>query len=87
MERTPRSCRTSPSVPIKSFQQLQQQHSASPPHSLDSSPNHNSTNNSSSMEPQSSTASSTASVFSLTQSSLQELMRKSGNSIPAEVRE
>ncbi|VDO03349.1 unnamed protein product [Rodentolepis nana] len=84
MEHTPRSCRTSPSVPIKSFQQFQQQRSTSPPRSLDSSPNHNSNNNSSSMEPQSSTASSTASVFSLTQSSLQELMRKSGSSIPAE---
>nr|CDS34233.1 upstream transcription factor 1 [Hymenolepis microstoma] len=84
MEHTPRSCRTSPSVPMKSFQQFQQQRSTSPPRSLDSSPNHNSNNNSNSMEPQSSTASSTASVFSLTQSSLQELMRKSGNSIPAE---
>lgn len=84
IEHTPRSCRTSPSVPIKSFQQFHQQRSASPPRNLDSSPNHNSNNNSSSMEPQSSTASSTASVFSLTQSSLQELMRKSGSSIPAE---
>lgn len=82
MERTPRSCRTSPSVPIKSFHQHLQR--SSPPHSLDSSPNNG-------LEPsqhQSNTnanPSPSPSVFSLTQSGLQELMRKSGNVISTEV--
>ncbi|VDM23669.1 unnamed protein product [Hydatigera taeniaeformis] len=80
MERTPRSCRTSPSVPIKSFHQHLQR--SSPPHSLESSPNNG-------LEPpqhQSNTNANPSSspVFSLTQSGLQELMRKSGNVISTE---
>ncbi|KAL5971720.1 Upstream stimulatory factor 1 [Taenia solium] len=81
MERTPRSCRTSPSVPIKSFHQHLRR--SSPPHSIDSSPNNG-------LEPsqhQSNTnanPSPSPSVLSLTQSGLQELMRKSGSVISTE---
>ncbi|VDD81709.1 unnamed protein product [Mesocestoides corti] len=93
-DRTPRSCRTSPSIPTKSslhhHQQQQQQHyhhhsqldpmsSSSPNSSLNGLDHHQST--SSALSPPALVPS--PAVFSLTQSELQELMRKTSATIPA----